>query len=92
MNAILAFFGINGPGWLLDEHWAMPAIVLVSVWKDMGFFGLILLSGMVGINRTYYEAAKIDGAGKWTQFFKITLVSARLCSGTPSRTAVSFRN
>lgn len=73
MNAILAFFGINGPGWLLDEHWAMPAIVLVSVWKDMGFFGLILLSGMVGINRTYYEAAKIDGAGKWTQFFKITL-------------------
>lgn len=53
MNNILAFFGIEGPGWLLDEKWAMPAIVLVSVWKDMGFFGLILLSGMVGINRTY---------------------------------------
>ena len=52
MNNILAFFGIEGPGWLLDEKWAMPAIVLVSVWKDMGFFGLILLSGMVGINRT----------------------------------------
>ena len=63
MNNILAFFGIEGPGWLLDEKWAMPAIVLVSVWKDMGFFGLILLSGMVGINRTYYEAAEIDGAG-----------------------------
>ena len=42
MNNILAFFGIEGPGWLLDEKWAMPAIVLVSVWKDMGFFGLIL--------------------------------------------------
>lgn len=73
MNNILALFGIKGPGWLLDEKWAMPAIVLVSVWKDMGFFGLILLSGMVGINRSYYEAAQIDGAGAWTRFTRITL-------------------
>lgn len=73
MNNILALFGIEGPGWLLDEKWAMPAIVLVSVWKDMGFFGLILLSGMVGINRSYYEAAQIDGAGAWTRFTRITL-------------------
>ena len=73
MNGILGFFGIEGPGWLLDEHWAMPAIVLVSVWKDMGFFGLILLSGMIGINRSYYEAASLDGAGAWTRFWRITL-------------------
>lgn len=73
MNNILALFGIEGPGWLLDEKWAMPAIVLVSVWKDMGFFGLILLSGIVGINKSYYEAAEIDGAGAVTRFFKITL-------------------
>ena len=73
MNGILAFFGMEGPGWLTDEKWAMPAIVLVSVWKDMGFFGLILLSGMIGIDRTYYEAAEIDGAGSWTRFLKITL-------------------
>lgn len=73
MNGILAWFGIQGPGWLLDEAWAMPAIVLVSVWKDMGFFGLILLSGVVGINKTYYEAADIDGAGGWTKFTRITL-------------------
>ena len=51
----------------------MPAIVLVSVWKDMGFFGLILLSGMVGVNRNYYEAASLDGAGAWTKFVRITL-------------------
>ena len=51
----------------------MPAIVLVSVWKDMGFFGLILLSGMIGINRSYYEAASLDGAGAWTKFWRITL-------------------
>lgn len=73
LNGILGFFGIEGPGWLLDENWAMPAIVLVSVWKDAGFFGLILLSGIVGINKTYYEAASIDGAGGWTKFLKITL-------------------
>ena len=53
LNGILSIFGIQGPGWLTDEKWAMPAIVLVSVWKDMGFFGLILLSGVVGINKTY---------------------------------------
>lgn len=73
LNGILSIFGIEGPGWLTDEKWAMPAIVLVSVWKDMGFFGLILLSGVVGINKTYYEAASLDGANGWTKFFRITL-------------------
>lgn len=73
LNGILGFFGIEGPGWLLDENWAMPAIVLASVWKDAGFFGLILLSGMVGIDRSYYEAASLDGAGPWTKFWRITL-------------------
>ncbi len=73
LNGILSIFGIQGPGWLTDEKWAMPAIVLVSVWKDMGFFGLILLSGVVGINRTYYEAAELDGANGWVKFTAITL-------------------
>lgn len=73
VNNILAIFGIEGPGWLLDQNWAMPAIVLVSVWKDMGFFGLILLSGMIDINKSYYEAASLDGAGAWTKFLRITL-------------------
>ena len=73
MNNLLALFGIQGPGWLLDEKWAMAAIVLVSVWKDAGFFGLILLSGMVGINKSYYEAAALDGAGAWKKFWRITV-------------------
>lgn len=73
LNGILELFGIQGPGWLTDEKWAMPAIVLVSVWKDMGFFGLILLSGIVGINKSYYEAASLDGANGWMKFIKITL-------------------
>ncbi len=73
LNNLLALVGIQGPGWLLDEAWAMPAIVLVSVWKDMGFFGLILLSGMIGIDKGYYEAAALDGAGPWARFWRITL-------------------
>lgn len=73
LNGILSIFGIQGPGWLTNEKWAMPAIVLVSVWKDMGFFGLILLSGVIGINRTYYEAAELDGANGWVKFTAITL-------------------
>lgn len=73
LNGILSIFGIQGPGWLTDEKWAMPAIVLMSVWKDMGFFGLILLSGVIGINRTYYEAAELDGANGWVKFTRITL-------------------
>lgn len=73
MNNLLSLVGIAGPDWLQDEHWAMPAIVLASVWKDMGFFGLILLSGLQGIDKGYYEAARVDGAGRWKQFVKITL-------------------
>ena len=73
LNNLLAVLGIEGPGWLLDETWAMPAVVLVSVWKDMGFFGLILLSGIISIDRGYYEAAELDGAGAWTKFLRITL-------------------
>ena len=73
INNILKLIGIRGPDWLLSESWAMPAIALVSVWKDMGFFGLILLSGIIAIDKSYYEAASIDGAGPVSRFFRITL-------------------
>ena len=73
INNILKFIGIRGPDWLLSKSWAMPAIALVSVWKDMGFFGLILLSGIIAIDKSYYEAASIDGAGSVSRFFRITL-------------------
>ncbi len=72
LNTLLGYIGIQGPGWLYDEIWAMPGIVIASVWKDMGFFGLILLSGLQGIDQTYYEAAELDGATWWQKFRKIT--------------------
>lgn len=73
INNILGIFGIAGPGWLQSPDWAMPGIVLASIWKDMGFFGLMLFAGLRGINKEYYEAAEIDGAGKGKQLFHITL-------------------
>lgn len=73
VNALLGFIGIKGPGWLQDKGWAMPGIVLASIWKDMGYFALIILAGLQGINPTYYEAAEIDGVTKWTRFKYITL-------------------
>lgn len=73
INQLLGFVGITGPGWLQDENWAMPGIALASVWKDMGFFGLIFLGGLQAINPTYYEAADIDGANRWEKFKNITL-------------------
>ncbi|HBK67158.1 MAG TPA: sugar ABC transporter permease [Firmicutes bacterium] len=73
VNALLGYIGIKGPGWLYDKTWAMPGIVLASIWKDTGFFGLIMLAGLQGIDSTYYEAAEIDGASNWEKFRKITL-------------------
>lgn len=73
VNALLGFLGVKGPGWLQDEHWAMPGIVLASVWKDMGYFGLILLGGLQGINPSYYESADIEGASWAQKTIRITL-------------------
>ncbi len=73
LNDILARIGISGPAWLQDPKWAMFGIVLASVWKDMGFYGLIFLGGLKNINPIYYEAAHLDGAGRFQSFLKITL-------------------
>jgi multiple sugar transport system permease protein len=73
INNLLALFGVRGPGWLQSPLWAMPGIVLASVWKDMGFYGLMLFAGLRGIDKGYYEAADLDGAGKGKQLVHITL-------------------
>lgn len=73
LNSALAIIGITGPDWLTSTVWAMPGIVLASVWKDMGFYGLYMFGGLRGIDPTYYEAAKMDGAGKASILFKITI-------------------
>lgn len=73
LNSLLSVFGIAGPDWLTNKYWAMPGIVLASVWKDMGYYGLYIFGGLLGIDPTYYEAARVDGANKRTILFKITI-------------------
>ncbi|MFT4280968.1 carbohydrate ABC transporter permease [Microbacterium sp.] len=73
VNATLAVFGIDGPGWWTDPAWSMPSIILASAWKDLGFVMIILLAGLQAIPQEMYEAAKVDGAGPWRRLFNVTL-------------------
>ncbi len=65
--------GIPTRSWLRDARYAMPAVMIVSIWKNVGFNMVILLAGLQGIPEVYYEAAKVDGAGRWQRFRHVTL-------------------
>jgi multiple sugar transport system permease protein len=73
VNHVLGLVGIPGPGWWTDPRWAMPAIILASAWKDLGFVMVILLAGLQSIPEDVKEAALIDGAGPWRRLLSITL-------------------
>jgi multiple sugar transport system permease protein len=73
VNQLLGLVGIAGPGWWTDPDWAMPAVVFASVWKDVGYVGVILLAGLQAIPRDVVEAAQIDGASPWRRLRAITI-------------------
>ena len=73
INGILATFGIDGPGWLSDERFALWSLVAMAVWKSLGFLMVIFLAGLQTISGDLYEAAEVDGAGRWDRFRGITL-------------------
>ncbi len=73
INWGLSLVGIGGPAWLTDTTWAMPAVIIVSVWFGVGYPMIILLAGLQGIPEIYYDAAKIDGASTWGRFRYVTL-------------------
>jgi multiple sugar transport system permease protein len=73
IDAGLRAVGLPGPAWLGDPHWAMPAIILMSVWKGFGYNMVLFLAGLQGIPPSIYEAAMIDGANAWQRFWRITL-------------------
>jgi multiple sugar transport system permease protein len=75
LNHILGWIGINPIDWLGDPHWAMPAIILLAIWKNFGYNMLIFLAGLQTIPEELYEAASIDGAGAWRRFAHITFPS-----------------
>jgi len=72
INVGLRKIGISGPRWLSDPLWALPAVILVGVWKRLGFNMVVYLAGLQAISPEYYEAALVDGAGPWHRFRHIT--------------------
>jgi sn-glycerol 3-phosphate transport system permease protein len=70
---LLDFVNLTSPNWLVDPDWAMPAVIIVYVWKDLGFTTVIFLAGLQAIPRDLYEAAKVDGAGAFWRFRTVTL-------------------
>jgi multiple sugar transport system permease protein len=72
VNTFLGFFGIHGIKWLASPYWALPAIIIVAIWKGLGYSMVIFLAGLQGIPRELLEAAKIDGASPWQSFLHVT--------------------
>jgi multiple sugar transport system permease protein len=73
INFFLSRFGISPLGWLTTTEWAMPAVILMSVWKGLGYNMVIFLAGLQGIPRHLYEAAAVDGATGWQRFWHVTV-------------------
>ena len=72
VNPMLAKIGIKGPGWLQDPQWAVPALVIMSLW-GVGGSMIIYLAGLQGVPTALYDAAKVDGANLWQRFRHVTL-------------------
>ena len=73
LNAFLGLVGVGPIDWLGNPRWAMPAIILMSVWKNFGYNMLIFLAGLQTIPPQLYEAAELDGAGTWQRFRQVTV-------------------
>ena len=73
LNAALGHLGVGPIDWLGDPHWAMPAIILLAVWKNFGYSMLIFIAGLQRIPSELYEAAELDGARWWARLWRVTL-------------------
>lgn len=73
LNYGLSFIGIGKIDWLGDPNWAMPSIIILSIWKNFGYNMIIFIAGLQNIPEELYEAAHIEGANGWQRFTKITL-------------------
>jgi ABC-type sugar transport system permease subunit len=74
VNLFLHFIGIpNPPGWFVTTRWALPGVIIVAVWKSMGYYMIVYLAALQGIPRELHEAASIDGASSIQYFWRITL-------------------
>ncbi|RED75703.1 MULTISPECIES: carbohydrate ABC transporter permease [Cohnella] len=72
INLLLSYVGIEGPGWIASPTWALPSLVIMSLWGAGGGM-IIYLAGLQGIPTELYEAAEIDGCGRWRKLWQITV-------------------
>lgn len=77
INAVLGFFGISGSDWLNDTTWAMPALIVMAVWRNFGIPMVIFLAGLQSVPTELHEAASVDGASRWRSFWSVTLPMLR---------------
>ncbi|MDY7022378.1 MAG: sugar ABC transporter permease [Cyanobacteriota bacterium] len=77
INAFLSNFGFDPIPWLSSTIWAMPVLILLSIWKQLGFNMVVFLAGLQAIPLNRYEAAELDGANFWQQFLYVTLPGLR---------------
>jgi ABC-type sugar transport system permease subunit len=78
INQFLKSLGLaHPPGWTTSSDWAMPAVIITSVWRDMGYYMVLYLAGLQAIPVEHYEAARVDGAGRWQRLRHITLPGLR---------------
>ncbi|WP_346289744.1 sugar ABC transporter permease [Sphaerothrix gracilis] len=77
VNNLLISLGADAIPWLSSPVWAMPVLILLSIWKQIGFNMVVFLAGLQAIPLTRYEAAELDGAGIWQKFWHITLPGLR---------------
>lgn len=77
VNSVLRLVGVDGPNWLASTQLALPSLIVMATWRNLGFQMVIFLAGLQAIPQHLYEAARLDGAGRWQQFRFVTLPMLR---------------
>ncbi|MEA2067490.1 MAG: sugar ABC transporter permease [Thermotogota bacterium] len=77
MNYLLGLIGIEGPNWLGDPAWTMPSVIMLVVWRAIGYNMILFLAGLQNIPEYLYEVAELDGATRWQKFIHVTLPMLR---------------
>lgn len=77
LNKLLEAMGIPGKKWLFDEKLALPCLIAVNIWKNVGYVMIIFLAGLAAIPKELYEAGRVDGAGDFRMLFSITIPCIR---------------
>jgi len=82
VSTVLQSLGLGSPGWLTDPNLAIYTLIGIEVWRGLGIACLIYIAGLAGVPQEYYEAARVDGAGRWKAFTSITVPLVKPATAT----------